>query len=322
MIDLSKLPMPSLVEDLDFEAIYAGKLDRFKTLWPDYEAALESDPVVKLLELSAYDEMMYRARVNDAGRASFLAYAGGADLDNRAADFGVQRLLIQAADPEASPPIDAIWEDDERLRYRAQMALEGLSVAGSRGAYLFHALSASADIADASVDSPTFHVAELSPDLRQRLPAGAIVLACNYSAGVDAPLPGDVVVTVLPKPGIEAAPLLERVSAALSADDVRPLTDRPRVQAGQPQPFAVVATIEPEDGPDADVVLSSARVKLEEALTAARKLAGEVPRSAIFAALHVPGVRRAELAQPTTDIRCDLHHYPDCVRIELGRTGK
>jgi phage-related baseplate assembly protein len=33
------------------------------------------------------------------------------------------------------------------------MAMEGTTVAGSRGAYLFHTLSASANVADAFIDS-------------------------------------------------------------------------------------------------------------------------------------------------------------------------
>lgn len=98
--------------------------------------------------------MILRQRVNDATRATMLAYASGTDLDNRAADYDVQRLLITPADPDAIPPVEAVWESDERLRYRCQMALEGLSVAGSRGAYVFHALSASPLVGDVAVDSP------------------------------------------------------------------------------------------------------------------------------------------------------------------------
>ncbi|WP_337881765.1 baseplate assembly protein [Chromobacterium haemolyticum] len=328
-IDLTQLPAPNVIEELDFETLLQRRKTRLIAAMPaDIRAAvtatlaLESEPLTILLQENAYTELILRQRINDAARASLLAYAEKTDLDNRAADYGVQRLLIKAANPDTTPPTEAVWEDDERLRYRAQMALEGLSVAGSRGAYLFHTLSASADIADASVDSPTFELAELPADLRQRLPAGAIVLTCNYSAGLDKPLPGDVAVAVLPKPGAEAGPLLERAGQALSAEDVRPLTDRPRLLPGQPQPFIVVATIEPENGPDADVVLSNARQKLDAALAAARRLAGEMPRSAIFAALHVPGVRRVELTQPADDIRCDLRHYPDCRSIELTRTPR
>ena len=318
MIDLSQLPPPHVVEVLDFETIYAAKLAQFRVLYPDWTAALESDPVVKLLELSAYQEMMMRGWVNDAAVSTMLSYARGTDLDHKAADYGVSRLLMSPADPDAYPPLEAVYEDDERLRYRAQMALEGLSVAGSRGAYLFHCLSASALVADASVDSPMFAALPVSDALRGQLPAGALVLVCTDTAGLSAPLPGDVSIAILPTdPAIDGAALAQTVQAALSADDVRPLTDRPRVRAGQPSAFRITAQIEIENGPDAAAVMAAARAGLNNTLASTRKLGGTLSRSALFAALHVAGVRRVIMPEPAADISCDARHFPQCDAIHL-----
>jgi len=57
VIDLSALDPPDLVETLDFEELYQRKLEHFKRIYPDWTAALESDPVVKLLELYPADEI-------------------------------------------------------------------------------------------------------------------------------------------------------------------------------------------------------------------------------------------------------------------------
>ena len=318
MIDLSQLPPPQLLETLDFEAIYARKLEQFKEIYPDWSAVLESDPVVKLLELSAYQELMLRAWVNDAAVSTMLAYARGTDLDNKAADYGVSRLLMTPAHPDAEPPIEAVYEEDERLRYRCQMALEGLSVAGSRGAYLFHSLSASAWVTDASVDSPVFAAVPVSDALRSQLPAGALVLVCSDAAGLIAPLPGDVSIAVLPMDSsIHGDELAAVVQVALSADDVRPLTDRPRVSAGQATGFRVQAVIEIENGPDSQTVLAEARAGLNSTLASTRKLGRTLSRSAIFAALHVAGVSRVILTEPVEDIRCDVRHFPQCDAISL-----
>lgn len=318
MIDLSQLPPPQLLESLDFEAIYANKLAQFKAIYPDWSAVLESDPVVKLLELSAYQELMLRAWVNDAAVSTMLAYARGTDLDNKAADYGVSRLLMTLANPDAEPPIEAVYEEDERLRYRCQMALEGLSVAGSRGAYLFHSLSASAWVTDASVDSPVFAAVPISDALRSQLPAGALVLVCSDAAGLIAPLPGDVSIAVLPMDSsIHGDELAAAVQEVLSADDVRPLTDRPRVSAGQATGFRVQAVIEIENGPDSQTVLAEARAGLNSTLASTRKLGRTLSRSAIFAALHVAGVSRVVLTEPAEDIRCDVRHFPQCDAISL-----
>ncbi|MBI3143823.1 MAG: baseplate J/gp47 family protein [Pseudogulbenkiania sp.] len=285
-IDLTQLPAPAVVEDLDFETIYAGKLARFQSLYPDYTAALESDPVVKLLELSAYDEMMYRARVNDAARATMLAYATGTDLDNRAADYGVSRLLITPADPDATPPTEAAWEDDDRLRYRCQMALEGLSVAGSSDAYEYHALTASALVAGVQVDSPTPGIVRIT------------VLAAGAS-------------------GIPDAALLGAVQSALSGKRVRPLTDTVQVRAAEIVTYRIRATLTLSDGPDPEPVLAAANAAAGSMAVTHRKLASGVPLSAVYAALHQPGVTRVQLIEPAADLPAQDGVAYICTGIEL-----
>lgn len=326
MIDLSLLPAPDIVEVLDYEQLLEQRKARFIGLYPESEQpviaarlALESEPVVKMLEESAYRELVLRQRVNDAAKASLLAYAKGADLDNRAADFGVQRLTITPANPDAIPPVAAVMEDDEALRYRTRLSLEALSVAGSRGAYEYHALSASANVASASVDSPTFKGVQVSAAVQAQLPPGAIVLVCDYAAGLANPLPGDISLAVLPRlaSSVPGAELVVVVQKTLSAEDVRPITDRPRTQLAQPVEFSVKAVLELETGPDPVVVKTASGTSLDRAIAEARRLDGELPLSAIYAALHVTGVRRVRLIQPTMDVVSDKRHYPSCSGIQL-----
>lgn len=328
MIDLSQLPAPAVVEALDYETIFSQRKAALLALLPEETRsgvadvlALESEPLTKLLQEGAYRELLLRQRVNEAAKASLLAYAEKTDLDNRAADYGVTRLLITPADPDAVPPVEAVYESDARLRYRCQMALEGLTVAGSRGAYHFHALSADGQIADASIDSPTFDLVEISTEARALLPAGAIVLACTYDAGLVDPLPGDVTVTVLPEANatLTGQELVSLTQAALSADEVRPLTDRPRVLEGVPSDYEITAVLTFEDGPDHALVLASAKARLADAISAARKLGGLMPRSAIYAALHISGVHNVLLKSPAEDVVCDLRHYPNCTAITIDQ---
>lgn len=304
MIDLTQLPAPAVIEELDFETIYANKLARFQSLYPDYSAALESDPVVKLLELAAYDEMMLRARINDAARATMLAYATGTDLDHRAADYGVGRLLITRADPDASPPVDAVYEDDDRLRLRTQMAMEGTTVAGSRGAYLFHALSASADVADAYIDS------------RGVGPLRA-----------DSPAPGEIRIYVLDRrgSGVPDQALLDIVGTALSAETVRPLNDTVTAVAGVPDAFTVSALLEFEDGGEAlSGGLDAAGQRVDALIANAKRLGtGQAPSglpiSAFIAALKVPGVHDVRLLSPIRTIAQGVGEFPQCTSIELDK---
>lgn len=266
MLDLSVLPAPQVLEALDFEALYQSKLAAFRLhMGENWTADLESDPVTKQLELSAYGDMQLRARVNDAAKALLLAHARGSDLDHLAANVNLQRLVIQPGDPQAVPPVVEVKEADDALRERVQLAYEGLTTAGPRNSYILHARNASALVADAEAESPS---------------------------------PACVTVTVLSLEGDGAAApeLLATVAAALNDEDVRPLGDRVTVQSAQVLPYRIDAVLHMKGpGPESDAALAEAERKLAAWVNPRRRLGIEVARSAIDAQLHVAGVARVEL---------------------------
>ena len=291
MIDLSQLPAPEVVEPLDFEVIYQDLLATFRALTGEaWTAPLESDPVVKLLELAAYREVQLRARINDAARAVLLAYAVGADLEQLAANVNVSRLLVTPGDPEATPPLDPVYENDASLRARVQRAFEGLSVAGPRAAYIFHALSADGRVADASAESPA---------------------------------PAQVVVTVLSREGdgSASADLLAVVETALSSEEVRPVADQLTVQGAQIVPYQVSATLWLFPGPEAEPILAAAQAQLDAYVSTQRRLGRDIRRSALFAALHVEGVQRVELLHPAADVVLTSSQAAHCTAIDISTGG-
>ena len=79
-VDLSRLPAPSVVEALNYETIYAAMLEQLQLFVPDFDATVESDPAVKILQVAAYRELLLRQRVNDAARQVMVAFATGANL--------------------------------------------------------------------------------------------------------------------------------------------------------------------------------------------------------------------------------------------------
>ncbi|MET0373168.1 MAG: baseplate J/gp47 family protein, partial [Rhizorhabdus sp.] len=222
-VDLSRLPAPAVIEALSFEQIRADMLAMLAARLPGFDAFVESEPAVKLIEVFAYRELLLRARINDAARAVMPAYAIGADLDQLAALMGVARLLVTPADPQTGAA--AVMESDADLRRRLVLAPEGYSVAGPEGAYIFHALTADGDVLDASATSPS---------------------------------PGAVVVTILARGngGVAGAPLVAEVAAYLSADERRPLTDVVTVQPAQLVDYQITAQVRTFAGPDAAIVLA------------------------------------------------------------------
>lgn len=141
---LSALPAPAIVEPLSFEGIFGELAAEFVSRYPIFNALLESDPVVKLLEVAAYRELLLRNRINAAARANLLAFATRSDLDHLAAFYGVERLV----------DANGVIEEDEALRLRTRSRIVGFANAGGAAHYRYWALSAANEVVDVEVDSP------------------------------------------------------------------------------------------------------------------------------------------------------------------------
>lgn len=298
-IDLSLVPAPDLIDTLDYEIILAERKAALIALWPESDRAaltatlaIESEPLTLYLEESAYRELLLRARINNAARAVMLAYAGGADLDQIGANYGVARLTITPADATAVPPVAANLEADTDYRARILLSLAALSVAGPQDAYLYHAQSADARIAHVTAQSPS---------------------------------PGEVLITVLTRTGDGTPPadLLTTVTTALTSKTVRPLTDHVTVQAPTLIPFTVTATLSTYPGPDAAVVLAQAQTALDDYLASVRKIGYDITLSGIYGALQRPGVHRVTLTSPSADIVIDDSSAGHCtaISVTLDSTG-
>ncbi|WP_368988304.1 baseplate assembly protein [Citrobacter freundii] len=296
-IDLSQLPPPVVVEPLDFETLFAQRKAAFIAMYPEDEQEeiartleLESEPITMLLEENCYRELLLRQRVNEAARAVMLAYSTDSDLDNLAVNFNVERLTIQEEDDSVTPPIEAVMESDPDLRTRTQQAFEGLSVAGPTAAYEFWGRSADGRVADISAVSPT---------------------------------PACVTISVLSREGDGTASddLLSVVAAALNDEEVRPVADRVTVQSAEIVPYQIDATLYIYPGPEAEPVRQASEQQLQAYIAAQNRLGSDIRLSAIYAALHVEGVQRVELAQPVADIVLSDYQASHCTEYTITVGG-
>lgn len=295
IIDLSQLPAPDVVETLDYERILETRKARYLALFAqeDRDAvakalALESEPLVITLQENAEREVILRQRINDAARSVLLAFAGGADLEHIAAEYGVSRLLVRPADPAAVPPVEAVYEGDDELRERAQLAWEGLSTAGPRDGYIFHTLSADGQVADATATSPD---------------------------------PCDIVVCVLSREGDGTASpeLLAKVGAKLNDEDTRPMGDRVTIQSSNIITYSVRAVLHMKgEGPGRSVALEAATRACRAYVNRPRRAGVSVWRSAINAALHVEGVAHLDLIEPADNLVLDSTQAATCMAVEVS----
>lgn len=133
-IDLSRLPAPNAVDELDYTEIRDEILADFAAANPDLADLAPSDPAYAVAEVAAYRELMQRQRHNDKARAVMLAYATGPDLDHIAATY----YWTERHDGES----------DESLKERCQVAPSQPSTAGSTEGYIAVVRAAHEDVKD------------------------------------------------------------------------------------------------------------------------------------------------------------------------------
>lgn len=286
-IDLSKVPPPDVVEQLSYQTILTEMLSAMP---PQFTALVPSDPAYMLLERAAYAELIVRDRVNKAAQAVMVPYASGSDLDAIAARQNVQRLVITEADPEAVPPVEEVLESDADFLDRYLLSFGAYSSAGSDAAYKYFGRSADSDVLD------------IDPN--------------QNGAGVV-----DVYVLSRTGDGTASAGLLTTVGNALSADEVRPLTDSVNVLTAIINTYTVSATLFFYPGPDSAVIMAQAQAALDEYIEESRRLRKTVSLSGIYNALHQEGVADVSIASPVANLAgaVGTSHY--CTSTTLTNGG-
>ncbi len=304
-IDISQIPPPAIVEMPEFKVLFQQRLAELQYLDPTFNALVESDPAVKLLEILVYREMINVARFNAGVWAVLLAYAKEADLDQLGANYDVYRKVIVPADDTTIPPTGAVMESDDEYRRRIRLSWYARNTAGALEAYEFYALSVN-DIPDIVEDASD-------------------AVAYGPQEWPESVSPGEVHVYVLSRDGdgTPSADLMQAVYDALSPDDVRPLTDYVSVLAPTIVPYEVTATLYIADGPDADVVVEAATNAMQRYADSVHAIGKLVSISGIYRALKQPGVDDVELESPTAniDIARDEASYCTGINLTVVRTS-
>lgn len=296
-INLSGLPLPNVVEPIDFETELARLRAELSVKFADdhpVQAALqlESEPLNKILEVLAYRYTLKIAEINRKARSLMLAFATGGDLDHIGVTYyRLQRKLLQPADQSAIPPKPAVYETDDDYRYRLTLSIEAMTAAGSAGSYEFHALSASPEVHSVTVHSP----APTEVDV--------------YLAGQ---ITGDVLNQASQPVGVSDQAVMD-VRNVLTADDVRPLTDLVRVQSAIAHDYRIDAVVYVQNGISPQLILNNALTQLRQYLTDNFKPNNRIATSRIIGALDVQGVSRIDLQQPATDVMVAIGEVARCI---------
>lgn len=265
---LSQLPPPQVVEQLDYEVLFARQTAKFKALWsevraanpdaglPDYDVAmLETDPPVIVNEAESYRELLIRQRVNEAAVARLLAFATGGNLDHLAAFYDVVRMA---------------GEKDDRLKQRVILAIQGRSTGGTEARYKYIALSAEIHVRDAIV-----YTVGRSP----------VINVAIFSDAAD---------------GVANASLIAAVNAALQAGDSRMVNDTIIVRTAVRRVVDLVANVWLL--PDTSIgLLATMETTLRDAWANTQSLGRDLTERWWTARLMLEGVHKVEPVTPVGD---------------------
>lgn len=288
--DLSQLPAPTVVETLDFEQIFSEMLADLRTRDPAFTATVESDPAYKILEVAAYRELIIRQRINDTARRRLLAFANEGDLDQLAAFYGLQRLVVTPADNTVYPPVAEVLETDAVFRVRVRERIMGSSSAGTASWYRYHAMTASGTVRDVAVDSP----------------GGGQVRVSVLS------LEGD---------GTASAELLEAVSEIVLSPAVRGLCHDVSVVSAE------IITLDIEANvtllPSANIgMVPDIEATLRAAVLASVGLGWDVTQSWLIARLQAVGVHHIDLVTPAENIHVAPNQCVSIGEVTLNYVGR
>lgn len=194
---------------------------------------------------------------------------------------------VQAATNVTTTSDGTDVEDDEKLRVRIPLSLESYSCAGPTLAYKYLAISAHNSIIDASVISPSDGV------------------VCVY------PLTAN---------GAPTEHVMALVTAAISGEKRRPLTDHVQVLAPQAVHFAISANLTLYGNIDRASTLAKINRLLSDYQKDVRLQMGrDIVPSQISAIIHIEGVYSVEIIEPAL-IRVNEQSYPvlDSWNITVG----
>lgn len=238
---------------------------------------LAANPGAILSRVAVYRDELRRQAMDDAVAQTYLGSATDAMLDHRAADYGVLRRIIQFANPLTGEA--EILEDDDRLRFRARLAWEALSVAGPLGAYVFHALDAHPGVFDAMAYGPESGL----------VPPGAVLVVIQGRGGNGVPTVGmvDAVAARLDAYEVIYPDGTSTLRMVRDRQSVRPLGARVTVVGARVFEYSVTATLYVDANGDREAIRLAALANLAAYQESRRRVGRRVPKSGLEAALSL-----------------------------------
>lgn len=304
-LDLSRLAAPSLV-DTDFEKIRAAQVAEFIRVWtlarqadpslPAYDVQmLETDLPIVEAEAFSYSIMTFCQQVNDSANALRLAKAVGADLEHLTTTYH-STSRKQVVPPNADLGTDAVYESDDELRLRSQLAPEALAEMGlTPGGYIYRIKTNFATLAK-DVRPVTRGAGRVEVRLLGRVESGPLSSVSNKDGSTTYSVSGRS------SDGyIQPQDILPVVQAFLPEDSTQ-TTDVLSILSAEIDRYEPDITLVMAPGPSQSAVKDAAAKFVQALGDSLHRVKSTVFREALSSAAHVGPVATVRVNWPLTDI--------------------
>lgn len=264
------------------------------------ESLPESDPLRKLLEVTAYRELLTRQQINESIQACRLATAQGNDL---------RRLAGLMLSPTPDEDIN-----EDVLREKILNQYQSMHTAGSVDAYKHFARTAipAGLIVDIKVESPAAGIVDVCLLFHSKLHLDNNALSPDFVGPQRSSRDYEK----------QRENYLRQVQKNLTREDIRPIGHFVNVRQAMTKEYTVKARLGLYNQPGSAEVLATARREVWRYITGRYRLGATVHRSGILSALHqasvqyillddlIPGAKQA-------DVGLNPDQAPICKMIQI-----
>lgn len=300
-IDLSKLPKPSIIDEIDVEqAVSDMEKDHVKMVKElnipgvsaNYELA-SYDPVRIFYKIAASYNARNINKINQAFAARVLSHASEDDLDNLVVDNGTIRL----------------GESDDELRQKYLKTFSTLNTAGSFESYVYHALE--------SIDG--------------EYGSKALVDCYPYSD-----MGSSVVkLVILPKKEIMIGPEDEDEKKKIERENtqkeiiktvqkyfdtnkkVRPITNKVEVSLAKPKTSEINIVLDIKEGVSQSLIENNASARLKKYVDNSYRIGFDVYASALIHYVMSDNIENCTIESPKGDLICSRDEVFICSKLTV-----
>lgn len=227
--------------------------------------------------------------------------------------YGMERQVIEPADPTAFPPKEAVMESNESVLLRYSLAPFGLSTTGTRTGYEFHALTLGArPLITVEVISETEIIQRYKFQSTDgiRRPKSAIARMIEKNSGKV-----EIRILSFDGDGVADASLIAAVNDYLNRPDIAQETDEITVKSADIIRYEIEIEVTEISEPNKLVDKTALDKALDDYAAEQHKLNGEIKRSRLDQISHNFKAHDVKIIKPESDIDCQWFEAPFCTGI-------